>query len=128
MGQGLFGHMGLHQWGHRETKLGGETKAQSLSLSLSLSPPAMAGRPRKHPDQGHPLPASQRVSQLVWLTGITQGSTAQCDANPGTAQAAPPCPASRSAAMGAKNKSLLVSLFPAVFTFWSHCRTELQVG
>lgn len=91
--------------------------------------PSRHGRPRRHPEQGHPPPVSQRVSRLVWLTGITRGSAARCDANPGTAQAAPPCPASGSAAMeGKKINRFLFPLFPAIFTFRSHCRTELQVG
>ena len=41
MDPGLFGHMGLHQWGCWEAKLGEETKAPSLFPSLS--PLATAG-------------------------------------------------------------------------------------
>lgn len=90
MGPGLFGHMGLHQWGRRETKPGGETKAPSLSPSPS--PPAMASHPRKNPDRGHPLPVSQRVSQFVCLTGIT-GSTGsmRCQPQHGAGCPSAPC-------------------------------------
>lgn len=51
MGLGLFGHMGLHQWGQRETKPGGETKAPSLS-SLLPQPAPQAPPPGTTPALG----------------------------------------------------------------------------
>lgn len=67
------------------------------------------------PGRGHPLPASQWVSHLVWLTGITRGSTAWCDADPGRVQAAPPHPASGLAVM--EGEKINHFLFPCFQPF-----------
>lgn len=111
MGPGLFGHMGLHQWGCWETKPGGETKAPSPSA------PAMAGG-----DIPSPGPAGFPACAAHWDNWDNTGQHRSVRHRPqhGTGCSSTPCTA---LSRDGGSKSLFHHFQPFSFS----CRAEWQV-